>query len=213
MKKTITCIILAFFAITLFAQTEYDSMLFDNSLLLKNGIYTSLKEVRSNTPKFPNCELEIGAIQDKINVDNLFYINSNNTRLKFEANLYATVINGRLFIFYKSQLNPIFLKAAISTFMIKEWVSVPANDADRSTVGNGQIKITMYFLDYTSGVIAKVDKKTLEPIITRDPALSASFKKIKKDPDNKKSFPFISKYNARHKVYVRTPHKTTISAE
>ena len=131
MKKTITCIILAFFAITLFAQTEYDSMLFDNSLLLKNGIYTSLKEVRSNTPKFPNCELEIGAIQDKINVDNLFYINSNNTRLKFEANLYATVINGRLFIFYKSQLNPIFLKAAISTFMIKEWVSVPANDADR----------------------------------------------------------------------------------
>jgi hypothetical protein len=167
MKKTVTSIALLFFAITLFAQADYDSLVFDNNVVLKNGIYTSCYEIRTNSPQYTDCELEMENIRKKIHIDYLFFINSNNTRLKFESNLFAIVSNGRIYLFCINQLNPVFLKAAISTFMVKDVVYSPTSNYG-SNYDNYKIKTTMYFLDYETGVIDKITKENLTPIITRD---------------------------------------------
>lgn len=222
-----------FFCISrLFAQVGFDSVAFDNKTIFNNGIYTSLEELKYNTPRFPDGELELEKNQKKVNLTDLYYFNKNNTRLKFEANLYAIVVDGHISLFYDNQLNSIFLKGAISTFILNEIVTTTTYQ-QQSNMGYGypgvygipgsgmptqnvpvttsHKEVNIYYLDFLTGMIAKVNKENLEPIIMRDPVLHTSFKKIKGDSKNKKSYPFISQYNERNKTYIKTVSNAVIS--
>lgn len=198
------------------AQNVFDSLAFDNGFQFHNGIYTSLDELKYNSPSYPDCELEIDINNQQqhlqIKLDQLYYINSRQTRLKFESPLFATVVEGHLSIFYKNELSSVFLKGALSTFILKELVTTthyPTGSALGSSYGIASVPYTttsietnIYFLDFQTGLIAKVDKDNLDPIIRRDPVLYESFKKIKGDSNHKKSYPFISQYNTRNPVYI-----------
>jgi hypothetical protein len=127
-------------------------------------------------------------------------------------------VEGHLSLFYKNKLNSVFLKGAISTFILKEIITTtsyqPMNNMGYGYPGYGvgtstpvtttHEEVNIYFLDFITGLIAKADKENLESIIQRDPVLYESFKKIKGDPNNKKSYPFISQYNTQNRVYIRT---------
>lgn len=213
MRYTITGILLFFFQISLFAQVGFDSIVFSNNFVFKNGIYTSLEELKYNSPRYPDCELDIEKKDDDINTKELYYINSRQTRLKFMATLYATVVDGHLALFYKNQMNSIFLKGAISTFILRELVTSTSYQPNSGygTHGFGgpsmpitttSLEVNIYYLDFQTGMVAKVNRDNLEPIIMRDVILYESFKKIKGDANNKKSYPFISQYNTRNPVYI-----------
>ncbi|WP_018341766.1 hypothetical protein [Cytophaga aurantiaca] len=196
------------------AQNSFDSAVFDNSFAFKNGIYTSLQELIYNSPSYPDSELELDKNQQSINLDRLYYVNSRGTRLKYESFLYATVVDGHLSIFYKNELSSVFLKGAISTFILKELVTTTHYPTYNNGLGQNGLPMTsmpytttsvetnIYFLDFQTGLIAKVDKDNLDPIIRRDPTLYESFRKIKGDSHHKNSYPFISQYNARNKIYI-----------
>lgn len=209
-------IVLFIFHLQAHAQNTFDSTVFDNNFVFNNGIYTSLEELKYNSPSYPDCELELDKNQESISFDNLYYINSRKTRLKYESALYAIVVDGHLSIFYNKQLNSVFLKGAISTFILKEVVTTtthhPNNNMGYGYPGYGtgpsmpvttsHVEVNIYFLDFITGIISKVDKDNLDPIIKRDAELYASYSKIKGDSNHKKSYPFISQYNARNKVYI-----------
>jgi hypothetical protein len=202
--------------IQIYAQSAFDSIAFDNNFTFNNGIYTSLQELKYNSPSYLDCELELDKNQQSVNFDKLYYINSRHTRLKYESALYAIVVDGHLSIFYKDQFNSVFLKGAISTFILKEVVTTttyqPMNNMAYGYPGYGggasvpvtssHLEVNIYFLDFMTGVIAKVDKDNLDPIIKRDAALYESFNKIKGDSNNKKSYPFISQFNTRNPFYI-----------
>lgn len=212
-------IVLFIFHLQAHAQTSFDSAVFDNNFVFNNGIYTSLEELKYNSPSFPDCELELDKNQESIDFDKLYYMNSRRTRLKYESALYAIVVDGHLSLFYNKQLNSVFLKGALSTFILKEVVTTttqqPMNNMGYGYPGYGtgsttpvttsHVEINIYFLDFLTGAILKVDKDNLEPVIKRDPVLYESFSKIKGDSNHKKSYPFISQYNARNRVYIMVP--------
>ena len=214
MKKAFLCAVYLFLMLPLFAHIGFDSILFDNKTVFKNGIYSTLEELKYNSPRYPDSELELEKNQDRIYLNTLYYRNSRNTRLKFESSLYATVVEGRLSIFYDNQLNPVFLKGAISTFILNEIVTtttyMPQNNMGYGYPGYGStvpvttssVEVNIYCLDFATGFISKVNKENLEPIIMRDPVLYSSFKKIRSDANNKKSYPFISQYNTRNPMYI-----------
>ena len=89
------------FHIQTHAQNVFDSLVFDNSFVYNNGIYTSLEELKYNSPSYPDCVLDLDKNQETINFEKLYFINSRNTRLKYESALYAIVDDGHLSIFYK----------------------------------------------------------------------------------------------------------------
>jgi len=214
------CVASLFFTLSLFAQISFDSAVFDNNTIFKNGIYTSLQEIKYNTPRYPDGELELEKNQSRIDLNKLYFRNNANRRLQFDAILFATVVDGHLSIFYDNQLNSIFLKGAISTFILNELVTttsyMPRNNMGYGYSGNGypgngaNVVVTtsheetnIYCLDFVTGIILKVNKENLEPIIMRDGTLYTSFKKIGSDANNKKSYPFISQYNTRNPVYIK----------
>lgn len=206
-------LILLIFCREICAQSSFDSIAFDNTFLFKNGIYTSLDELKYNSPSYVDCELDLDKNLQSIDLNQLYYINSRKTRLKFESPLYATVIDGHLSIFYKNQLSAVFLKGAISTFILKELVTT-VHYPTGNTLGNAgygiiappytttSVEISICFLDFQTGSIAKVDKGNLDPIIRRDATLYESFRKIKGDTNHKNSYPFISQYNTRNPIYI-----------
>jgi hypothetical protein len=219
--KLISAVLLVFFHVTVFAQANPDSSVFNNSFVFNNGIYTSLEELKENAPRFLNCELDLDKKNEKIYTEDLHYINSRKTRLKYEAPLYAVVADGRLSIFYKTKLNTIFLKGALSTFILEEVVTTtqyPQNNAGgygypgygypgygmgpSMPITTSHVETNIYFLDYETGIIEKVSRENLEPFIYRDAVLYESFKKIKGDSNHRKSYPFISQYNTRNPVYI-----------
>jgi len=213
MKFLIATLILICCHIEVCAQNIFDSTAFDNNFVFNDGIYASLEELKYNSPSYLNCELEIDKGQTSIRLDGLYYFNSRHTRLKYESPLYAIVVDGHLSLFYKNQLNSIFLKGAVSTFILKEIVTTtnyqPMNNMGYPGYGGPSMPVTtsheeinIYFLDFHTGMIAKVDKDNLDPIIKRDAVLYESFNKIKGDSNHKKSYPFISQYNARNRVYI-----------
>jgi hypothetical protein len=198
-----------------YAQSTFDSIAFDNNFAFNNGIYTSLQELKYNSPSYPDCELELDKNQQSISFDKLYYINSRHTRLKYESPLYAIVVDGHLSIFYKDQFSSIFLKGAISTFILKEIVTTTTYQPNNMGYGypgygggasvpvtSSHLEVNIYFLDFMTGVIAKADKNNLGPIIKRDAVLYESFNKIKGDSNNKKSYPFISQFNTRNPFYI-----------
>lgn len=226
MKKFFFLILFFFFQLNLFSQVGFDSAVFDNNFEFKNGIYTSFEELKYNSPRYPDAELELNKDQELKNTDQLYYFNVFKTRLKFESRLYATVVDGRLSVFYKDQLNSIFLKGAISTFILKEIVTTtnyqpqpsygygnPGYGSPSVPITTSSLEVNIYFLDFITGIIAKVDRDNLEPIIQRDALLYDSFKKIKGDANNKKSYPFISQYNTRNPVYIMILHVNDIENE
>lgn len=213
--------------IELRAQNTFDSVAFDNKFAFKDGIYTSLGELKYNSPSYPDCELQLDKNQQSISVDKLYYTSSHGTRLKYESPLYAIVVDGHLSLFYKNQLNTIFLKGAICTFILNEVITTttyqPMNNMGYGYPGYGggpstpvttsHVEINIYFLDFQTGLIAKVDKDNLEPIIKRDALLYESFNKIKGDANHKKSYPFISQYNTRNLVYIMILPIQTIDSD
>lgn len=217
MRTVITGIFLIF-QFNLFAQIGYDSVLFSNSFTFADGIYKTLEELKTNSPGFPDCRLDVENNTGMINTADLYYTNARKTRLLYNASLYATVVDGRISIFYKNKLNALFLRGAISTFILQEVVTT--TQYQQQSMGYGypgfgpavpvttsHVETNIYFLDYETGMILKVEKDNLAPVIQRDTELYAQFSKIKGDSNHKKSYPFISQYNSRNPVYIRILQK------
>jgi hypothetical protein len=208
--KFATTFLFLFFNLALFAQNKTDSVVFDGRFVLTDGIYTSYEELINNAPRFVGAELEFEKNSKSIDWNNVYYFTKSKTRLKYEYALFATVVNGHLAIYYSSQMNSVFVRGALCTFIVQELVTHTYNSpSNPSGMGGGvpvtttTVEVNIYFLDLKTGIIAKVEKENLDPIIQRDSTLYSTFKKIKSDSNHKKSYPYVSQYNDRNKFYIK----------
>ena len=208
--KLISTLLFLFLNFALSAQTQMDSVVFDGRLILTDGIYATFEELVNNTPRFVSAKLEFEKNNKSIDLNNLYYFTKSGTRLKYINPLFATVVHGHLAIYHSSQMNSVFVRAALSTFIVQEVVTQTYNSSsDPSGMGGGNpvttttVEMNIYFLDLKTGNILRVEKENLDPIIQRDSTLYSSFKKIKSDTNHKKSYPYISQYNDRNKFYIK----------
>lgn len=196
-----------------FAQSILDSAIFSNNFKLAKGIYTSLLELQYNSPKYLNCELDLENQTSKIYFSKLYYINSSQIRNPYTDAIFAYVVEGNLFIFHHDHLSPIFLRGAISTFILKERITTtnyPSTPS--STYGSPQygtspttsssIETNIYFFDFKTGIKERVNIENLDTVIKRDSLLYHTFKTIKTDARDKKAYSYVSQYNARNPVYI-----------
>jgi len=212
MKFLISLIVL-FIKLNCLAQTSVlDSVVFDNNFKFSDGIYTSLFELQYNAPKYPDCALDLENQRNKISFLTLYYYTPKQIRKPYQDAIFATVVAGKLFLFHHNYLSPIFLRGAICTFILKEYISTthyPSNSSNPygSTYGSGpttqNVEVTnIYFFDFKTGIIETVEKEKLDFVIQRDSLLYSTYKKIYTDPNNKKSYSYIAQFNTRNPVYL-----------
>lgn len=208
------------------AQTAVlDSTAFDVNFKLSNGIYTSLLELQYSAPKYPDCELDLENQRSTLSFSSLYYITAKKVRKPYDDQLFATVVDGRLFIFHHNHLNPIFLRGAICTFILKEYIATtyypsgsgnpyPYGSSSSSYPSTQHVEVTnIYFFDFKTGIIETVEKERLDFVIQRDSVLYKTFSKIYTDPNNKKTYSYISQYNLRNPVYIYFFREETIHPE
>jgi len=213
MRITIV-LFLTFFATAAIAQTQEKK--FNNQFVLKDGIYTSYEELLMNAPLYPSCVLQVA--KNGFNEPNLkYYIAGNeNNLLKFTSPVFATVLKGKLMIYYKNELFTTYSKGTLCTFIYKYIRTSPgvynAETKTRSS-STSEFKYQVCLLDIKTGTITKLNKKNLGSSIMRDPTLYQSYLKVKPGKNNKNLIKYISDFNDRNPTLMPTPEEAVIIKE
>jgi hypothetical protein len=222
--RTILFIFLTFFIIAATAQTQLQVAKFDNAFKLKDGIYTSSNELFTNDPALPNCLLITNPNKNVIHIDELNYclIGQEDNPIKFNGNLIATVLNGKLSVYYQKQLITIYSKGTLCffTFTKVKTTQNPVNHTPLTTgtrvslsTSNTRIKSYACFFDIQNGTIQKLDKENLGLSIMRDSVLYKAFLKTKPGRKNKNLFKYISDFNSRNPSFLPIREKNLLVEE
>ena len=207
--RALLYIFLTFLITAVNAQTQLQVAKFDNTFKLKGGIYTSKEELLSNDPAFPNCLLLVNPNKDAIYIDELDYcfIGQEDHAMKLNATVLATVLNGKLSVYYQKQLITIYLKGTLCTFTYTKVKTThnPVNSMPMSagvsvsmTTSNTRVKSYTCFLDIQNGTILKLSKENLGLSIIRDSVLYKTLLETKPGRKNKNLFKYISDFNTRN---------------
>ncbi|HSY60910.1 MAG TPA: hypothetical protein VK796_03490 [Cytophaga sp.] len=195
---------------------------FDNAFALRDGIYTSYQELLNNTPGFPDCILQstsyIENDPDKIKTTRLNYYKAGdeNNVLKYTSPLFATVLKGKLNVYYQKELTPVYSKGTVCTFIYtKDPVTYNKNNINTApfySSSQGQLYANPHrgyqsfvcMLDIQTGEVKKLTKENLGLTIARDSVLYQQFLKIKPGRKNKNLFKYIAEFNSRNVTFLPT---------
>jgi hypothetical protein len=212
--KTLVSLFLLLTVHTVIAQNPVAK--FDNAFALRrDGIYTSYQELLNNSPAFPDCILQstsyIENDPDKIKTNRLNYYKAGdeNTILKYTSTLFATVLKGKLNVYYQKELTPVYSKGTICTFIfIKDPIHYHTQSNGINNTNGIQpalhrgYKSFVCMLDIETGEVKKLTKENLGLTIVRDSVLYQQFLKIKPGRKNKNLFKYIAEFNSRNATYL-----------
>jgi hypothetical protein len=177
-------LILSFLFICATFSTIAQTAEFNNTFKLQDGIYTSYVELITNNPTFPNCILITNNNQQDVNIYTLKYSKIDESYEKdYNSTLFATVLNGKLSIYYQKKLIPVYLKGTLCRFIYTRFVST--GSSSNNTQNSELLKSDICLLDIQTGEIYKLTKENLGRSIKRDASLYATYTKIKPGKKNK----------------------------
>lgn len=231
--RPLTSLLLIFFITTVHAQSQVPVAKFDNSFKLKDGIYTSYVELLMNNPAFPDCIIIIHADKNVVNTDALSYcsIGNEGNAMPFNSTLYATVLNGKLTVYYDKSLVSVYSKGTLCTFIYttdsyknQRYNSnfyqpafgpppAPGDARQKSTLKRSNFKSNVFVLDIETGEIYKLTKYNISKSIARDSILYEKFIKVKPGKKNKNLFKFIAEFNTRNPTYLPVKDTAIVSEE
>lgn len=177
----------------LFGQSE--SVKFDNTFRFKNGIYTTNTEILTNNPKYPDYLIAVKTgIATIFDEPSYYYYKDTCDKKPFDDFLFAFVYDGQLLIHYKNNFHKLILTGAISTF----FTEVIYNYTDRYSKAYDQL----YFVDFMSGAMDKLNPETIDDIIKQDSLLYSEFSSLSYSKQKKILYSFVLKYNKRNPVFI-----------
>lgn len=205
-------LILSFLFICATFSTIAQTAEFNNTFKLQDGIYTSYVELITNNPTFPNCILITNNNQQDVNIYTLKYSKIDESYEKdYNSTLFATVLNGKLSIYYQKKLIPVYLKGTLCRFIYTRFVST--GSSSNNTQNSELLKSDICLLDIQTGEIYKLTKENLGRSIKRDASLYATYTKIKPGKKNKNLFKYISDFNTRNPTNVAVKEQPFITEE
>ena len=178
---------------TLFAQNE--NAPFNSKFRLKNGIYTSNKEILNNDPRYPDYTLELYSHplfgEAKFN-----YYSDDSIKKPYTDRLFALVKNGILVIYFRNEFRRLVVTGPVSIFFTEITTSY-AN-------GYSHTEDKMYYFDLKTGNIDKLNPGNLKEIFMRDHFLFTAYSKSSDSRKKRTLYATVIKYNQRNPILIST---------
>ena len=186
-------IILLLFFLPEFLFSQEDALIFNGKTVLKEGVYTTISEVLSNSPKYHDCRFEV-KVDFWFGKTSIFYFDASGTQHEFNDTILFVVEEGNRYVNYKNHFCKLILTGAISTFYI-----------ENTTVYSSQTSYThtnLYFWDIQTGIMDKVNITNLDEILRRDNSIYSTYSGVSDSVKKKTLYSYILKYNARNPIYM-----------
>ncbi|WP_157446934.1 hypothetical protein [Cytophaga aurantiaca] len=240
MIRKLLYILFSFFITAAQAQTVLQVAKFDNTFKLNDGIYTSYEQLLNNAPLFPDCMINLSGDKwddpDNVNPKKLTYsaIGNDSVAMEFTFPLFATVLKGKLNIFFQKELSAVYSRGTISTFIFvrdphsqnKNLSGLPSSgftfptypayntNSEQSRKNlKSPYKSFICILDIQTGQVTKLTKEDLGLIIKRDSVLCQRYEKIKPGKRNKNLLTFIAEFNQRNPTLIPINNETLVIEE
>jgi len=188
-------IIFLFLLLPEFLLSQDDMSLFNNQIVLNEGIYTSLSEVLNNSPKYYDCQFE-AKVDFWFGNTSIYYTDKSGTRHELNDTILLVVENGNKYVKYKKGFCKLIKVGAISTFMIDHTI--------KYSNGYQNTLTTLLFWDIQTGVMDILNVKNMDEILKRDSYIYSIYSGV---PDSKKKktlYSYVLQYNSRNPIYIRT---------
>lgn len=201
------------FALTVYAvfiPAQQDSVLYDTSKPLPDGVFLTYWDFRHNQPVLKeqvvsdmNPEL-LDYVGKALEKEKLVYKQDGNTLNIASKEVWGYVQNGTYYVNYKGKFYRIPVFGAISYFIAIVEVKQSGFYDPRfgtytgSTVTQEQREFYMNFYD---GVLRELKQDEVERILERDKSLYAEFAALSKRKQKEQLYRFIRRYNESHPVY------------
>jgi hypothetical protein len=187
-------IILFFIILPGFIFSQDDAPSFNSKTVFNEGIYTTLSEVLSNSPKYHDCRFETKVdfwFGDKMSI---FYFDTSGTRHEFNDTILFVVEEGIRYVNYKNHICKLILTGAISTFYIEK-TAVYSNQSSYT-------ETNLFFWDIQTGIMDKVNITKLDGILKRDNSIYSIYSGVSDAVKKKTLYSYILKYNAHNPIYM-----------
>jgi hypothetical protein len=183
-----------FIFITCSVQAQESEILIDNNFSFKEGIYSSIDEILTNTPKYLGCRFEM--VIFPAGYPKFSYYDSKGDVHPYRDSLFAVVENGNLYlwdpiVFYKS-----YRIGRISIILPTTWHCT-------SQISSNSSLDTPVLCDFTSGKFMSVSFKNVSSILINDQLLYEEFMKTKGNHKPATLLYFVNKYNSNHLLYLK----------
>jgi len=186
-------IILFFIILPEFLFSQDYATIFNSKTVFNEGVYTTLSEVLSNSPKYIDCRFEV-KVDFWFGKTSIFYFDTSGTRHEFNDTILFVVEEGNRYVNYKNHFCKLILTGAISTFYI-----------ENTTVYSGQSSYThtnLFFWDLQTGIMDKVNITNLDEILKRDNSIYSIYSGVSDSVKKKTLYSYILKYNAHNPIYM-----------
>ena len=178
-----------------FLFSQDDAAFFNSKTVFKEGVYTSLSEVLSNSPKYHDCRFE-AKVDFFFFFTSIHYFDASGVRHEFNDTILFVVEDGNRYVNYKNHFCKLILTGAISTFYI-----------ENTTVYSGQSSYThtnLFYWDIQTGKMDKVNITNLDEILKRDNSIYSSYSGVSDSVKKKTLYSYILKYNANNRIYMNS---------
>ena len=178
-----------------FLFSQDDAAFFNSKTVFKEGVYTSLSEVLSNSPKYHDCRFE-AKVDFWFGKTSIHYFDASGVRHEFNDTILFVVEDGNRYVNYKNHFCKLILTGAISTFYI-----------ENTTVYSGQSSYThtnLFYWDIQTSKMDKVNITNLDEILKRDNSIYSSYSGVSDSVKKKTLYSYILKYNANNRIYMNS---------
>jgi hypothetical protein len=207
----LVCVLLC--VCTFFGVAQKDSVIFDETSALTEGIYISYEDFRRNSPVTKH-EIETNLNKDQLDffgkvIDQLkFTYTRNGTSQTVEAkNAWGFYQNKTLYVNYKEVFYrvPVFGAICYLVAIVEVPTYYPGyyGPGFGGTVG-GNVKtreVREFIINFYDGQVQELNFEIVEKLLSRDEALYKEFKALKRKKKKELVSRFIKRYNELHPVY------------
>lgn len=188
-------LIIIFLTCSALLYAQRDSVIFDNQIKLKEGIYTSFSEIIANNPKYQNCSFETKGnflFGKKLLI---YYSDRFGNKFKFDDRILLVVHDGIRYVKFKKKFNKLILTGTISTFFIEKTY----HDYRTGYTGTED---KLYFVDLKTNMIKRLKPIRIREIFRRDNILYSDYQSISDSKKRKTLYFYVLKYNMRNPIYI-----------
>ena len=209
--------------------SQNDSLSFVPDVVLKDGVYLSYEDLKTNNPLpkenilVPGDKIQSDFISKTLTDNKEIIFTYKNSQYRAEVSkIWGYCQNGNVYIHYKGDKFwriTVFgnISHFMATFMVKRYVNSGGYGMGGMGMGFGgmggmgygmggpsvpviQAETHEFLLDYYTGEIEECTPTYLEALLSRDASLYAQYMKLKKKKRKEFMIMYIRKYNAAHPV-------------
>jgi hypothetical protein len=202
-------ILFTMLSISVFGQR--DSVLYDPSVKLEDGIYLNYYDFRKNVV-IPQSQIETEINKEQLDfftklLSRNYFSYKKNEGFPIQVaskSVYGYIQNNTFYINYKGEFYRVPVFGAISYFIGTFVVTSPVFNDPRFGYPPGSSTTTElreFIINFYDGYVNDLDLNKVKELLSRDKALYNEFRKLSRRKQKKEVYRFIRRYNQLHPIY------------